>query len=89
MLFRSLAVFPALPPGDKYELVLHGAEHSAFGDGALRGDRGTRNPNHHKAIRAISTAFWDATLRGDKGAKAWLQSDARTMLDKRDTWQTK
>ena len=25
-----LAVFPALPPGGKYELVLYGAEHSAF-----------------------------------------------------------
>lgn len=27
-----LAVFSALPPGDKYELVLHGAKHSAFSD---------------------------------------------------------
>ncbi|MGE5386350.1 MAG: alpha/beta hydrolase family protein, partial [Betaproteobacteria bacterium] len=55
-----LAVFPALPPGGKYELVLDGAEHSAFGDRALSGDGGQRNPNHHRAILALSTAFWDA-----------------------------
>ena len=29
-----LAVYPALPPGNKYELVLDGAEHSAFTDRA-------------------------------------------------------
>ena len=31
-LASRLAVYPALPPGGKYELVLDGAEHSAFGD---------------------------------------------------------
>ena len=82
-------VFPALPPGDKYELVLHGAEHGAFGERALRGEKSKRDPRYHKAILAISTAFWDATLRGDTEAKAWLKSDARSVLDKRDTWQTK
>ena len=84
-----LSVFPALPPGDKYELVLKDAEHSAFGDGASRGDRGTRNPNHHTAILAISTAFWDATLRGDRAAKEWLSAGATQVLESGDTWQTK
>ncbi|NWG72815.1 MAG: dienelactone hydrolase, partial [Parvularculaceae bacterium] len=85
-----LSVFPALPPGDKYELVLDGAEHSAFTDRALPGDRRARNPNHHRAILALSTAFWDAYLRGDAAAKAWLQGDAvRSVLDAKDRWQRK
>ena len=50
-----LAVFPALPPGDKYELVLNKAEHSAFGDRSLPGEREQRNPNHHRVILVLST----------------------------------
>jgi predicted dienelactone hydrolase len=85
-----LAVFPALRPGDKYELVLDGAEHSAFTDRALPGDREPRNPNHHRAILALSTAFWDAYLRGDPAAKAWLQGDGpRSVLEAKDRWQEK
>lgn len=52
-----LAVFTALPPGGKYELVLFGAEHSAFTDRALPGDTEPRNPKHHRVILALSTAF--------------------------------
>ncbi|HYE16927.1 MAG TPA: hypothetical protein VEA69_00660 [Tepidisphaeraceae bacterium] len=86
-----LAVFPALPAGGKYELVLDAARHSAFGDSLLPGDLGAkRNPNHHKAILALSTAFWDAYLRGVPEAKQWLDGDGpRTVLEKADTWQTK
>jgi predicted dienelactone hydrolase len=85
-----LAVFPALPPGGKYELVLYGAEHSAFGDRALPNDKAPRNPNHHRAILAISTAFWDAWLRDDAQAKAWLDGDGpRSVLESRDRWQRK
>lgn len=85
-----LAVFPALPPGGKYELVLYNAEHSTFTDRALPGDSEPRNPNHHRAIVALSTAFWDAWLRKDPGARAWLDgSDARTVLEGRDRWQIK
>jgi predicted dienelactone hydrolase len=85
-----LAVFPALRAGDKYELVLDGAEHSAFTDRALPGDQKPRNPNHHKAILAFSTAFWDAYLRGDAGAKAWLQGEAaRSVLEAKDRWRRK
>src|SRR5690606_22890146 len=40
-------VFPALPPGGKYELVLFDAEHSAFTERPLPGDRANRNANHH------------------------------------------
>jgi predicted dienelactone hydrolase len=85
-----LAVFPALPPGGKYELVLDRAEHSAFTDRALPGDAQPRNPNHHRAILALSTAFWDATLRGDVRARAWLDDTGpRTVLEKADRWTRK
>jgi len=60
---QRIAVYPALPAGGKYLLVLHNAEHSAFSDRALPGDKEKRNPNHHRAILALSTAFWDAYLK--------------------------
>ena len=80
-----LAVFPALPPGGKYELVLDNAEHSAFTDRLLPGDSEQRNPNHHRAILAVTTAFWDAYLRDDSDARHWLDGDdVRRSL----TWTT-
>ncbi|MCA9053793.1 MAG: dienelactone hydrolase [Planctomycetaceae bacterium] len=85
-----LSVFPALPPGHKYELVLHNAVHSAFTERALPGDREPRNPNHHRAILALSTAFWDAYLKGDETARAWLDgSGPKSVLEPADRWQTK
>ena len=85
-----LAVYPALPPGGKYELVLDRAEHSAFTDRALPGDTEPRNPNHHRVILALSTAFWDAWLGQDALARAWLDGDgARSLLEKEDRWQAK
>jgi len=85
-----LAVFPALPPGCKYELVLENAEHSAFTDRPLPGDREKRNPNHHRVILALSTAFWDAYLRDDPAAKSWLDGDGpQSLLEKGDKWQKK
>lgn len=85
-----LAVFPALPPGGKYELVLYGAKHSAFSDRALPGDRGGRNPNHHRTIVALSTAFWDAWLKEDAAARAWLDGEGPpALLEKDDRWQKK
>ena len=87
---KRLSVFPALPPGSKYELVLHGAEHSAFTDRALPGDSGPRKPNHHRAILALSTAFWDAYLKGDAAARAWLDgAGPRSVLEVKDRWQAK
>lgn len=83
-----LAVFPALPPGGKYELVLEGAEHSAFSDRALPGESGQRNPNHHRAILALSSAFWDAWLNQDAAARAWLDGNGpRSVLEAADRWQ--
>jgi predicted dienelactone hydrolase len=83
-----LAVFPALPPGHKYEVVLDKAEHSAFTDRALPGDREERNPNHHRAILALSTAFWDAYLKPDAAAREWLDGKGPgTVLEAKDRWQ--
>ena len=70
--------------------MLDGAEHSAFTERALPGDKGKRNPNHHRAILALSTAFLDAYLKDDASARAWLDGpDARNVLDKADRWQRK
>lgn len=85
-----LEVFPALPAGAKYELVLDGAEHSAFGDRGPLADRGRPNDNHHRVILALGTAFWDAYLRGDAAAKTWLDgAGPRSVLETADRWRTK
>jgi predicted dienelactone hydrolase len=85
-----LAVFAALPPGGKYELVLENAEHSVFTERRLPGDKETRNPNHHRVILALSTAFWDTYLRDDAQAKNWLDGDGpHQVLEHGDKWQKK
>lgn len=84
-----LKVFDALPPGDKFELVLDGAGHSVFTDRRLPFDKYRRNPNHHRAILAISTAFWDAFLKGNAEARAWLHSKAVGVLQAGDSWRAK
>ena len=89
-LASRLSVFPALPPGGKYELILDGAAHSVFSDRPVSGEGEKRNPNHHRAILALSTAFWDAWLRGEPEAKAWLDGKGpRTVLEPKDQWQRK
>lgn len=83
-----LAVYPNLKGAPKYEVVLHNAEHSAFTDRALPGDREPRNPNHHRVMLALSTAFWDASLRDDGTALAWLNSSRpRSVMETKDQWQ--
>ncbi len=84
-----LAVFSALPPGNKYELVFAGGPHHAFSDHSNR-RLPPRNPNHHRVIQAFTTAFWDAYLRGNKDAARWLEgTEAREMLEPGDRWQMK
>ncbi len=85
-----LIVFPDLLPGSKYQLVLDNAEHSAFTERALPGETERRNPNHHRAILAVTTAFWDAYLRNDEEARLWLDGDeVPSVLEKDDQWQKK
>ncbi len=85
-----LAVYPALPVGDKYELVLWAAEHSAFSERSLTGDQPKRNPNHHRAILAISTAYWDTHLAQNPNAEQWLKGEGVSgVLEAKDRWQWK
>lgn len=87
---KRMQVYAALPAGDKYQLVLEGAEHNAFGDDRL-GAR-SRIPHHHPAIQLISTRFWDAYLRSDTKAKEWLQSSQvqeDASLVEKDRWEWK
>ena len=85
-----LAVFPALPPGAKYELVLFEAEHSAFTDHRSTGNNPARNPNHHTVILALSTAFWDAFLLNNTAAQQWLDGDGpASILEANDRFQKK
>ncbi len=83
------AVFPALPEGHKYELVLKDGEHMAFSERTLLGGK-QRNPNHHRVILALSTAFWEAYLKADPAAAAWLDGDGpKGLLEAGDSWQRK
>ena len=85
-----LAVFAALPPGGKYELVLDGAEHSVFTDRTLPRETGKRHLDYHRVILALSTAFWDAWLSRDMAARTWLDGDGPpSVLEKNDRWQRK
>jgi len=85
-----LAVFAALPPGGKYEVVLDGAEHGAFTDRTPLRVTGKRKLDYHQVILSLSTAFWDAWLRGDSEARAWLDGEGpHAVLEKNDRWQRK
>ncbi len=84
-------VFAAMPDGNKYQLVLDGAQHFAFGDAAGRRTR-VRNPRHHPAIQKISLQFWDAYLKDDAEAKDWLRSQRvipDSGLGEGDVWEWK
>ena len=87
---ERLQIYPVLPVKGKYELVLYNAEHSAFSDRSLPGDKEKRNPNHHRAILAFSTAFWDTWLKENKQAQIWLEGDkSKYVLETQDRWQFK
>lgn len=85
-----LAVYPLLPPGNKYELVLFEGQHHAFTDRAIGLLQTPRNPAHHGEIAKISTAFWDSALIGIAAARDWLEGSAvQSVLQPGDTWQFK
>ncbi len=89
---NRLSVYEPLPAdGRKYQLVLDQAEHSAFTDRELPGERTNRNSNHHRAILGITTSFWDVYLKDDSQAKAFLNSSdrVRQLLEPKDQWDQK
>jgi predicted dienelactone hydrolase len=85
-----LEVYPSLPPGDKYELVLKDAEHYAFTERTEGPANAKRNPRNKQTVVALSTAFWDAYLQDDAAAKQWLVGKgAQSVLSPGDRWQMK
>jgi len=84
-------VYAALPPSNKFQLVLDGANHFTFGDANSPRNKGL-NPKHHSAIQQISLQFWNAYLKDDTNAKQWLQSMRAindTGLSQADDWEWK
>ena len=69
----KMVPFERSPPGDKYLLVIEGANHVAFG-GRLRGLRG--GADAPVLTKTLSLAFLDAFLKKDADAKAWLDGKA-------------
>ncbi|MGJ8645187.1 MAG: alpha/beta hydrolase family protein [Luteolibacter sp.] len=77
-----LEVYPYVG-GAAWQVVFDGAEHSAFGQRAGRGEG-----EFHQRILALTTAFWDAHLKADEDAKKWLSGDgAREILEDKDLWE--
>ncbi len=71
--------YRAMPAGDKYLLVLEGANHAAFG-GQNFGSHGTAPDSHVQPIVVrTTTLFWRWTLMGDAIAKAELDATPSTL----------
>jgi len=81
--------FRAMPPGGKYLLVLHGANHMVFNaqDG-LRGPASTATPHIRDSVISATALFWRWTLQGDPEAKRWLDGFAKT-LPPEDRFETR
>lgn len=58
------------PPGDKYLVVIDGANHFSFG-GAL----GPRGAEITDVVKLGSTRFWDAWLKNSQSARDYLKSE--------------
>ena len=92
---RRMAVFAALPTGNKAHLVLQDADHMTFAGQTGRAaeivprEAVTRElqAGHHARVAAITTDWWRATLQGDAGARARLV--APQGLGAGDVWQQK
>jgi predicted dienelactone hydrolase len=65
--------FDRSPPGDKYLLVIEGANHISFG-GRLPRLRGSADAPG--LTKTLSLAFLEALLKKDADAKAWLDGQA-------------
>ncbi len=90
---QRMALFSALPPGHKAQLVLDGADHMTFaGQTGQAFNTLPRAPvsrelqtRHHAEIAAITADWWRATLRGDASARQRLLAPAG--LRPGDRWQ--
>jgi len=92
---KRIAVFAALPPGGKAQLVLQDADHMTFGGQTGRAaeivprESVTRDQQarDHALVAAITTDWWRATLLDDADARARLIAPAG--LRPGDRWQQK
>lgn len=83
--------FRQMPPGGKYLLVVHQAEHEMFSGQAQRLTGHPPPDTLVLAVKAISTAFWRATLGDDLQARRWLDDEpaVRSVLQAADRWLQK
>lgn len=92
------AVYRGLPPGQKAQLVLAGADHMTFGggtglaearDGGRRLRRGPQaaalQAQHQRVVAAVSSDWWRWQLLGDAAAKERLRAPAG--LAAGDLWE--
>lgn len=90
------AVYRGLPPGNKAQLLLDGADHASFGGGTgferADGRSGRRGPRavaleaqHRRVIAAISADWWRWRLLGDEAARQRLRTPAG--LAAADVWE--
>jgi dienelactone hydrolase len=92
------AVYRGLPPGQKAELVLAGADHMTFGGGSgvperrgglrlMRRAAGAQalEAAHQQVVAALTTDWWRAQLLGDAAAAARLRQPVGLGAD--DSWQ--
>ena len=92
---RRRAVFDALPPGNKAQLVLTDADHMTFAGQTGRAveivprQQLTRDlqPAHHALVANITADWWRATLLDDAAARTRLT--APKGLNPGDNWQQK
>lgn len=92
---RRIAVFAALPSGDKAHLVLKDADHMTFaGQIGNAAEIVPREPitrelqaEHHARVEAITTEWWRATLQADSQARSRLEAPKH--LGVGDLWQKK
>jgi len=87
------AAYDALPPGDKAELWLQGADHMSFGGqgrwrGRLRraGAADAQHERHAGLIAAVSSDWWRAQLLDDGAARRRL-ADRPAALGAGDDWR--
>ncbi len=82
------AVFPALPSGNAYELVLHNATHSAFTERSRKHEP-PHNPKHHRLSKRLQPLFGTHICRVIKRQKWLREGGAKNAIEPQDTWQTK
>jgi predicted dienelactone hydrolase len=84
------AIFAGLPAGNKWQLVLEGADHITFNGADLMRSRTSNDDRIWSIVESITTQFFLAKVLGQAEAEAALTpTGAAALLGPRDTFQTK